>query len=195
VLIATAALFTVVFVRLAANPSVLTYEPRGELRIWNWYLYTYLICAAAMLAGSRLLARTKDVLHESVPRLSTLLSAASVVLLFLLLNIEIADFFATGPTITFNFTATLAQDLTYTLGWAAFAVALLAAGIALKNRPARVAAIALLAITVFKAFLHDLARLGGLYRVGSFVGLAVCLALVALALQRFVLIPKPKEAT
>jgi uncharacterized membrane protein len=195
VLIATAALFTVVFVRLAANPSVLTYEPRGELRIWNWYLYTYLICAAAMLAGSRLLAQTKDVLHESVPRLSTLLSAASVVLLFLLLNIEIADFFATGPTITFNFTATLAQDLTYTLGWAAFAVALLAAGIALKNRPARVAAIALLAITVFKAFLHDLARLGGLYRVGSFVGLAVCLALVALALQRFVLIPKPKEAT
>jgi uncharacterized membrane protein len=194
-LIATAALFAVVFLRLGANPSVLTYEPRGEMRIWNWYLYTYLICAAAMLGGSRLLARTRDVLKEGIPRLSALLSAGGVVLLFLLLNIEIADFFATGPTITFNFTATLAQDLTYTLGWALFAVALLAAGIALTNRPARVAAIALLAITVFKAFLHDLARLGGLYRVGSFVGLAVCLALVALALQRFVLIPKPKEAT
>jgi uncharacterized membrane protein len=194
-LIATAALFAVVFLRLGANPSVLTYEPRSEMRIWNWYLYTYLICAAAMLAGSRLLARTRDVLQEGIPRLSTLLSAGGVILVFLLLNIEIADFFATGPTITFNFTATLAQDLTYTLGWALFAVALLAAGIALKNRPARIAAIALLAITVFKAFLHDLARLGGLYRVGSFVGLAVCLSLVALALQRFVLIPKPREAT
>jgi uncharacterized membrane protein len=194
-LIATAALFAVVFMRLAANPSVLSYEPRGEMRIWNWYLYTYLISAAAMLAGSRLLARTGDVLREGIPRLSTLLSAGAVILLFLLLNIEIADFFATGPTITFNFTATLAQDLTYTLGWALFAVALLAAGIALKNRPARIAAIALLAVTVFKAFLHDLGRLGGLYRVGSFVGLAICLALVALALQRFVLIPKPKEAT
>jgi uncharacterized membrane protein len=147
-----------------------------------------------MFAGARLLARTQDVLEESVPRLSTLLNAGGAILLFLLLNIEIADFYATGPTITFNFTATLAQDLTYTLGWAAFAVALLAAGIALKNRPARVASIALLAVTVFKAFLHDLGRLGGLYRVGSFVGLAVCLALVALALQRFVLTPKPREA-
>ncbi len=193
-LMATAALFAVVFVRLAANPSVLTYEPRGEMRIWNWYLYSYLICAAAMLVGSRLLSRMRDTLSEGIPRLSTLLSAGGVILLFLLLNIEIADFFATGPTITFNFTATLAQDLTYTLGWAVFAVGLLAAGIALKNRPGRIAAIALLAVTVFKAFLHDLARLGGLYRVGSFVGLAVCLALVALALQRFVLVPKPREA-
>ena len=39
-------------------------------------------------------------------------------------------------------------------------------------------------------------RLGGLYRVGSFVGLAVSLALVAVVLQRFVLTPdtKKKEA-
>ena len=36
-------------------------------------------------------------------RLSTLLSAAGGVLLFLLLNIEIADFFSTGPTLTFGF--------------------------------------------------------------------------------------------
>ncbi len=42
-------------------------------------------------------------------------------------------------------------------------------------------------ITILKCFLHDLARLGGLYRVASFVGLAACLAIVALLLQRFVL--------
>ena len=35
--------------------------------------------------------------------------------------------------------------------------------------------------------LHDLWQLGGLYRVGSFVGLAVCLTLVAVLLQKFVL--------
>jgi len=40
-------------------------------------------------------------------------------------------------------------------------------------------------VTVVKAFLHDLWKLGGLYRVGSFVGLALCLTLVALLLQRF----------
>jgi uncharacterized membrane protein len=44
-----------------------------------------------------------------------------------------------------------------------------------------------LSVTVGKCFLHDLWKLGGLYRVGSFVGLAVCLTLVALLLQKFVL--------
>jgi uncharacterized membrane protein len=55
------------------------------------------------------------------------------------------------------------------------------------------AAILLLLVTVLKAFLHDLGRLGGLYLVGSFVGLAVCLTLVALALQRFVLSVREKH--
>ena len=113
--------------------------------------------------------------------------------MFLLLNIEIADFYSTGRTIAFNFTATLAQDLTYTLGWAVFAVALLAAGIMLRNQPARIASLALLVVTIFKCFFHDLARLGGLYRVASFVGLAVCLALVALVLQKFVLSARTEE--
>jgi uncharacterized membrane protein len=48
-------------------------------------------------------------------------------------------------------------------------------------------------VTVLKAFLHDLARLGGLYRVASFVGLAISLALVAVALQKFVLGLREKE--
>jgi uncharacterized membrane protein len=69
-----------------------------------------------------------------------------------------------------------------------FALALLTVGIYLRHRTARMASIALLLVTVLKCFLHDLGRLGGLYLVASFVGLAVCLALVALALQRFALI-------
>jgi uncharacterized membrane protein len=85
------------------------------------------------------------------------------------------------------FSSSLAEGLAYTLGWALFAIVLLVAGIARRSAPARVAALALLVVTILKCFLFDLARLGGLYRVGSFVGLAVCLALVALLLQRFVL--------
>jgi uncharacterized membrane protein len=77
--------------------------------------------------------------------------------------------------------------LTYTLGWAVFAVALLATGILLRNQPARIASLALLVITIFKCFIHDLARLGGLYRVASLVGLALCLAVVAVVFQKFVL--------
>ena len=48
--------------------------------------------------------------------------------------------------------------------------------------------------TTFKCFLYDLRELEGLYRVASFVGLAMSLALVALALQKYVL-SKPRNAT
>jgi uncharacterized membrane protein len=186
-LFASSGLFAAVFIRLALNPAILDYQPRAGMRIWNWYLYTYLIASAALIGGGWLLSKAKISLSSYWPRIVKLFQAGGVLLLFLLLNIEIADFYSTGSTITFRFTATLAQDLTYTLGWALFAVVLLAAGIVIRSQPARISALALLTVTIFKCFLHDLYRLGGLYRVGSLVSLAICLALVALVLQRFIL--------
>jgi uncharacterized membrane protein len=145
-----------------------------------------------MYLGAWLLKKTQD---ELLPgrRISRLLPAGGTILLFLLLNIEIADYYSVGSTITFNFSATLAQDMTYTLGWALFAVSMLIAGIALKSQSARIASIILLTITIGKCFIHDLARLGGLYRVISFVGLALCLTLVAVILQKFVLAVRKEE--
>lgn len=193
----TFGLCAAVFVRLGLNPEVLHYEPRGALRIWNWYLYTYVVCSAALLVAGRLLVTTDDRLRPESPRLSSLLSAGAVILLFVLLNIEIADFFATGPAITFDFfSSALAQDLTYTLGWALFAVALLGAGIYAHSKPGRITAIVLLSIAMGKCAFHDLWRLGGLYRVGSLVGIAACALLITVALQKFVLTsrPEPTEA-
>jgi uncharacterized membrane protein len=180
------ALLAVVFVRLAFNPEVFGYEPRGY-RVFNWYLYTYMTCAASMFVAAWWFARADDRLVAAAPRASALLPAAAVIILFLLLNIEIADFYATGPAIAFRFGVTLAQDLTYTIGWLVFGMLLLTSGIYLHNRPARVTAVAMIAVTACKAFLYDMGSLGGLYRVGSLVGLAISLSLVALALQRFVL--------
>jgi uncharacterized membrane protein len=51
----------------------------------------------------------------------------------------------------------------------------------------RIAALALLVMTILKCFFHDLGRLGGLYRVGSFIGLAICLVVVTVLVQKFVL--------
>jgi len=187
------ALLTTVFVRLALNPEIFLYEPRGSLRIFNWYLYTYVLCAAAMLLAGWWLSSTDDAVAGTV-RASRLLPAAAGVLLFIVLNIEIADYFATGPEITFRFGAGVSQDLTYTIGWLLFGMALLAVGIWQRVHAARVAAVMLIAVTTFKCFLYDLRSLGGLYRVGSFVGLAIALALVSLALQKFVLARPEKTA-
>ena len=181
-------LLTVVLIRLAFNPAVFSYHARSDTPIFNWYLYTYVIAAAATFVAGYLLRDEDGLFEVHQLRPVRVLSAFGTVLLFLLLNIEIADFFATGPTLTFAFAgASLAQDLSYTLGWAVFAIGLLAVGVILRSRAARITSIALLAITVLKAFLHDLPSLGGLYRVASFALLAVSLAVVAVALQKFVL--------
>ena len=193
-LYAAYALLGAVFVRLALNPSIFVYEPHG-MRVFNWYLYTYLVCAVAMLlAASWLSSAEEPVRTIGLLQPAKLLASTGVILLFILLNIEIADFYATGPEIMFRVGVSLAQDLTYTIGWLAFALGLLTAGIWLHSRATRVTAVALTAVTTFKAFLYDLGSLGGLYRVASLVGLAVSLALVAVALQKFVL-QAPKEAS
>ncbi len=186
-------LFAAVFARLAMNPEILRYEPRGAMRILNWYLYAYLVCVAAFLFAAWWLARS-SASDSTERRSSSVLAAGAVVLLFLLLNIEIADFYATGPTIMFRFGVTVSQDLTYTIGWLVFGMGLLAACIYLHSRSGRVAALALIAFTTFKCFLYDLASLEGLYRVGSFVGLAMSLALVSVALQKFVLARPGEQA-
>jgi hypothetical protein len=176
-----AGLLAAVFVRLVFNPAVFSYHPSSHTAVFNWYLYTYLVCALSFYIAAWLWPR-------AVKFGVTVAGTAGTILMFLLLNIEIADFYSTGSTLTFNFfSSTLAEDLTYTMGWALFAIGMLVAGIILRSKAARIAAILLLAVTVLKCFLHDLARLGGLYRVGSLLGLALSLVIVGVLLQRFVM--------
>jgi uncharacterized membrane protein len=170
-----------VLIRLIFNPALFAYHAKSGTPVLNWYLYAYLVCAAAMFVVAYF-ARKEAALRR-------LAAAAGAVELFFLLNIEIADFYSTGEALAFNFmSSSLAQDLTYTIGWALFAITALIIGIALGSRGARVSALALLLATILKCFLHDLARLGGLYRVGSLFGLAVSLVLVGVLLQKFIIL-------
>ncbi len=174
------ALLGVAFVRLALNPSVLDYHPRAATAIWNWYLYAYGIVTVCLFVGARLTAGWW--------KAPTLLATLGTVLAFLLLNIEIADYFTPEATrvLTFQFSGNLARDMTYSIAWALFALGMLVAGIAKKRRPPRYAALALLCVTVLKLFFHDLAHLNQLYRIGASVGVAVILLVASLLYQKFV---------
>ena len=184
-----AGLTVAVLVRLVFNPAVFAYHPKASTPIVNWYLYAYLVCAAAMFAAAYFVPRAENLLRR-------MLVFCGALELFVLLNIEIADFYSTGDTLTFNFlSSSLAQDLTYTMGWALFAISMLIIGIAMNTRGARIAALVLLLVTILKCFLHDLARLGGLYRVGSLFGLAVSLVLVGVLLQRFVIMKSAAQTS
>jgi uncharacterized membrane protein len=179
-----AGLLVAAFVRLAFNPAVLEYHARSATPILNWYLYAYGIVTVCLFAGARLLAPPRNLILQS--NAPPILAGLGTVLAFLLLNIEIADYFsAPGSTLTFQFSGNFARDMTYSIAWALFALVLLVVGIARKIPPARYSAIGLLSATLLKLFFHDLARIGQLYRVGALIGVAVIAMLASFAYQRF----------
>jgi uncharacterized membrane protein len=178
-------LLAVAFARLALNPAVFEYHVRGGTAVLNWYLYAYGLAIASLFTGARLLAPPR----ESVFGINAqrLVYALGVVLSFLLLNIEIADYFTVpgAHALTFQFSGNFARDMCYTIGWALYALGLLSAGIWRRERGVRYAAIALLSVALLKLFFHDLARLEALYRIGALFAVAVVAILASFAYQRF----------
>jgi hypothetical protein len=177
-------LLVAAFVRLALNPAVLDYHARAATPIFNWYLYAYGIVTAALFAGALLLAPPRNIVAGS--NAQPILFGLGTVLAFLLLNIEIADYFsAPGSTLTFQFTGNFGRDMTYSIAWALFALALLVAGILKKAPGARYGALGLLGVTLLKLYFHDLAQLNQLYRIGAVFGVAVIAMLTSFAYQKF----------
>src|SRR5436309_261074 len=111
------------FVRLALNPAVLNYHPRTHTPIWNWYLYAYGVAAICLFLSARWFGEPKEKHYERIAS-PTLYSLCGIVW-FLLMNIEIADYFSIGPTPTFSFTGNFARDMTYTISRSLFAFCLL----------------------------------------------------------------------
>jgi uncharacterized membrane protein len=120
-------------------------------------------------------------------RLRAVLYSLGGVLLFWLLNIEIADYFTPvgASAIAFHLGAGFAQDMTYSISWALFALANLGLGFALKAKGARYAGIGLMAVTLLKLFLHDLASIGSIYRVAALLVVAVIALTASFLYQRF----------
>jgi hypothetical protein len=178
-------LLVTAFVRLALNPAVLEYHARGATPLLNWYLYSYGLVTLALFLGARLAAPPRhQVFGCNVP---PLLNTLGTVLAFLLLNIEIADFFSVPgvPVLTFQFSGNFARDMSYTIAWSLFALALLLVSIWRRVRAGRYAALGLLGVAVAKLFFHDLSRLDSLYRIGALFAVAVVAIVASFAYQRF----------
>ena len=181
--VAGISLLVIAFIRLGLNPGIFSYYPRSQVPILNWYLYSYGIVAICLLAGAKLLAPPRNiVLGKNAP---PILYALGTILLFMLLNIEIADYFGEGQYLRFDFSGSFARDMTYSLAWALFALVLLLIGIAREIAPVRYASIALIGVTLLKLFFHDLSQLNQLYRIGAFIGVAVVLMVASWLYQRY----------
>ena len=135
--------------------------------------------------GARLAAPPRErILGVNAP---PLFQTLGVILAFVLLNVEIADYFTPvgARALTWQFSGSFARDMTYTIAWSLFALGLLVAGIWKEARLARYAAIALLSVALLKLFFHDLAQLAQLYRVGALFAVAAVAILASFAYQRF----------
>ena len=130
-------LLAVAFVRLALNLLIFEYYARSAIPIFNWYLYSFGIVSACLIMGARILppAPATSVRQAFGP----MLYAGGGLLAFMLLNIEIADYFSEGERLRFEFSGDFARDMTYSLAWGLFAFTVMIIGIRCKAVGARYA--------------------------------------------------------
>lgn len=175
-------LLALCFARLAFHSVVFDPHPKFSAPIVNVYLFAYFAVIGCLLLAARMLATPHD--HIGTVPVRPVLFGMAAILGFLILNIEIADYFSTGATLTFRTAGDLGRDLTYSLSWAAYGLGFLIAGIRFNRRGIRRGGLLVLTLACVKVFLHDLWQLGQLYRVASLFGLAVTLIFSSFLYQR-----------
>lgn len=150
----------------------------------NFTLYTYWVPALSMFAGSRWLLpmeverarpRERPLYAKRQPVVGILAAGCALLVVFVWLNVAIADWFSSGTHVYITFERQSARDLATSLAWAVYAIALLAAGTRWSSPGLRAVSLAVLLLTIGKVFLYDLSNLHDLYRVMSLLGLAVSL--------------------
>jgi Predicted membrane protein (DUF2339) len=181
--------------RLVPTEALLGSYPRPAVPILNWVLYTYLVPAAALFASAWLLApeevaRARDAEREIYRGGraigATAASVAGIFVVFVWINLAIADWYAQGTRLTLSFGHSPARNLTVSIAWAIYALILLGVGMARSSSGLRWLSLGFLIVTIGKVFLYDLGELQDLYRVVSLVGLALSLLFVSILYQRFV---------
>jgi len=123
------------------------------------------------------------VARESRPLAYRAITAtAAVGLAMIYLGLEVRALFH-GAILTRGMTSD-AEQYTYSAVWLIFGVLLLVAGVLLRSQPARLASAAVVAITIAKVFLIDMAGLTGIFRALSFIGLGAVLVGIGWFYQR-----------
>jgi hypothetical protein len=149
---------------------------RAARVLWDTHAWEYLVPALALLWAGALCERS----------LRVLCVVCGLLLGLFWITIEVHQAYAPGERFSLFFPHDQAREVAVSVSWAVYALALLALGMRRKQSGLRWASLVLLVIVIGKLFLFDLGELQGLYRVASFLGLAVSLLLVSFGYQRFV---------
>ena len=177
VLLLLAAAQIVFFQLLLSNPI------HSRTFVGDTFLFDTLLLAYAVPAAfAFFLARW---FQRDTPKWPAAVAAIlGFVLIFVYLTLEVRHAYQ-GPVLSV-FHQSDAEFYTYSLIWLIYALALLAVGIASKATLVRYVSLAVLLITVLKAFIFDMSDLSGLLRVSTFLILGLTLIGIGYLYQRFV---------
>jgi uncharacterized membrane protein len=179
-----AAAAQVVLLQLWVSNPMFTHESVGHLPVVNVLFLAYAVPALFAFRFATAISGTR---YEPFSHFA---GGLGFVLVFAYLSLETKRFFE-GPVFAFDRFSD-GELYAYSIVWMAYALALLALGIATGRSVLRYASLAVLVVTVAKVFLVDMAGLTGLYRVGSFLGLGLALIGIGYVYQRFVF-PRPQQ--
>ncbi len=140
--------------------------------------------AAAYLLPALLVATTPTDLPGR-----RLLGLYAVVAIFVWIGVQVRLLFHPTAPGLFRGGITDAEMWSWSGGWLAYGVVLLAFGMWRRRRDLRQAGLAVVGLAAAKVFLLDMAGLGGLWRVLAFLGLGLTLIGLGAAYRRFVLPP------
>ncbi|MGI9382667.1 MAG: DUF2339 domain-containing protein, partial [Methyloligellaceae bacterium] len=175
-------LASVLVVHLVSKNPLVTGESIGDHAFFNTLILAYAVPGA--LCG--LLHRMAK--GRRPPYFVAASGIAALALIFAYLSLEVRTLFH-GPVLTIGPT-TDTEWYVYSAVWLLYGLGLLAAGLLAGVTALRLAAFAVIILTVAKVFLFDLSNLTGVLRAASFIGLGIVLMGIGYFYQK-VLAPPP----
>jgi uncharacterized membrane protein len=164
-LIAALTLIAVIAVLLFAWSQRFNNNPVGGA-FFNLILLGYGLPAVLAITLALIARTTRPISYRVVATIT------AVTLALFYLTLEVRRLFH-GPILAGPISD--AEQYAYSTVWLAFGIVLLAVGFYLRSQPARLPALAVIALTIAKVFIVDTASISGIYRALSVIGLGVVL--------------------
>jgi uncharacterized membrane protein len=164
-LLAALTLVAVIVVLLSAWSPRFNNNPVGGA-FFNLILLGYGLPAVLAITLALIARTTRPIAY----RIAATITAVTLALFYL--TLEVRRLFH-GPIMAGPISD--AEQYAYSTVWLAFGIVLLAVGFYLRSQPARLPALAVIALTIAKVFIVDTASISGIYRALSVIGLGVVL--------------------
>lgn len=160
------------------DPNIITWP------VLNPWAVAYVSGVAALVISARKFIRREDG-TEFAQIMPVVLAIIANLAAIAWLSLEVVGFYRSWGEQMGLSAVHSAIQMTLSVVWTLYAIALVVVGFIAKKRPFRLMSIAIFGVTILKVFLFDLANLQTIYRIVSFIGVGGLLVVVSYLYQRY----------